>query len=198
LIIEKIFTFAKILNLQNMKKILFIFIIPMLFIGCSNEYSKTLGDFLQTKKGVKSDLKFELIKYEIVGYVTAADSVRYYQYYCKSRSEIISDSEKILKNYESMAADDSNLLDYAKHTATITKMQSSLEKSHALLNEYNESLTYWSKLDQNTRLMEIVKCTYKIFNPEKNEMQEKTDEFAFSLDGKYCKHYFEIKEGSIF
>jgi len=195
-----------------MKKVFVLCVFALfLLISCTNKYSETLGNYLQVDGKVKSDLKFELLKSNLIGYVTPSDSLKYYQRLIDSYVEYINKSKGTVDTYEKYLTDYNKILEkYRKMyvyeeasaikdtKATIEGVEKRIEmekenlgKLESNYKDTKDTYDYYSKMNTDKKLMEIVECTYKIFNVKKNIMEEITEKYAFSLDKKKCEEYDE-------
>lgn len=174
-----------------MKKLFFIISLYLVVSACSGQskYQKAIVDYLETEKGVRTDLKIKFLDFDISD-ITVADSILYYQEkYTIEKEKKIKDAKASVKHWQN-AIDKQKGKNTPVSKALISDFKEKLKTAESNLKSAQDwSPDYLSKyegLESSKTLAKKVKSRFTFLNPRLQTRQEINAIFILSANGEKC------------
>jgi hypothetical protein len=177
-----------------MKKLAILLIFPLVLLACSSqsEYEKLISDYLQTKDGIKTDLKIEFRSIDVSD-ITVSDSVSILRKQFESeKNKKIETIQNSISRLENKIQEQKGKKNQVVAKALISGWEKDLEKYQSDLTTAQEwKLDYLNRYDsRNTSdiLAKKAACKFSFMNPKLQTRQEMRALFILSADGKQCNN----------
>lgn len=174
-----------------MRKLLYLIFVLSFISACSSaqsEYENIIREFLETRKGVRTDLK---IKFEIINVsdILVQDSINIIKEEFESeQSKRIANIEQAIERYEKRIAEHKKRNDFIGRASVVDQkglLKSEIKSLEEAKNWSPEILHKYDNRQANEVLVKKALCTFSLYNSKLQTRQTYKDAvIILSADGK--------------